>query len=322
MAEEKGMVIELKGITKRYGAVTAVEDLSFTLDGAGVYGLLGPNGAGKTTTMNILTGILAPTEGRVLCDGLDLLEEPLSVKRRMGYLPEQPPVYPELTPREYLSFVADARGCDRGRRAAVVSHALAAAGVEKVADRLTGQLSKGYRQRLGIAMALVGDPELIVLDEPTAGLDPLQIGEVRTLIRELGEHHIVLLSSHILPEIRVVADRVLILSHGKLVADEATETLTQRTESGVVHLLTVRAGERELRKALAGLKGVRSLRLERGERPGTLDAELRAKDDVTEAVSAALMDARIPVTRLETRERDLEEVFRGLTEEENNDGDL
>ncbi len=316
MEKRSGAVIRLEGVTKRYGEITAADGVSFTLDGAGVYGLLGPNGAGKTTTMNIMTGCLAPTEGVVSYDGVSILERPLEVKRRIGYLPEQPPLYPELTPREYLRFVADARGVDGKHREAAVSHALGAAGADKVADRLIAQLSKGYRQRVGVAMALVGDGDVIILDEPMAGLDPLQITEIRDLIRQLGEHRTVLLSSHILTEVRNLATRVLILSHGRLTAQGTPAELAASLNGGVTLTLTARTDERGLRRALNGVKGVRSLHIRAGEKRGTVSAEIRAGRDITERVSNALMERRIPVTRLDAREMSLEEVFLDLTEKD------
>lgn len=218
-------MIEGSHLTKYYGSFLAVDDLSFTIPDGHVYGFLGPNGAGKSTTMNIMTGCLSPTEGKVMIDGHDILAEPEAAKRCMGYLPEQPPLYLNETPWEYLTFVGEAKGLRGKELREEIDSAVQSAGIENVRDRLIGTLSKGYRQRVGIAQALLGDPKVVILDEPTVGLDPLQIIEIRDLIRQLGEKHTVILSSHILSEVQAICDKVLIISHGKLVAYDDTEKL-------------------------------------------------------------------------------------------------
>lgn len=218
-------MIEVSHLTKYYGSFLAVDDLSFTIPDGHVYGFLGPNGAGKSTTMNIMTGCLSPTEGKVMIDGHDILAEPEAAKRCMGYLPEQPPLYLNETPWEYLTFVGEAKGLRGKELREEIDSAVQSAGIENVRDRLIGTLSKGYRQRVGIAQALLGDPKVVILDEPTVGLDPLQIIEIRDLIRQLGEKHTVILSSHILSEVQAICDKVLIISHGKLVAYDDTEKL-------------------------------------------------------------------------------------------------
>ena len=233
-------MIEVKHLCKRYGEHVAVDDLSFTIENGHVYGFLGPNGAGKSTTMNILTGCLAATSGTVSIDGFDIFEDAAEAKSRIGYLPEIPPLYQDMTVREYLTFVAKAKGVGRktqtrASRAEVkaalhtqLAAAMAVTQIEDVADRLIKNLSKGYKQRVGIAQALLGGPEIIILDEPTVGLDPKQIIEIRDLIRALGKEHTVILSSHILSEVRSICDRLLIIAGGKLVADDTPEHLEQR----------------------------------------------------------------------------------------------
>ena len=218
-------MIEVSHLTKYYGSFLAVDDPSFTIPDGHVYGFLGPNGAGKSTTMNIMTGCLSPTEGKVMIDGHDILAEPEAAKRCMGYLPEQPPLYLNETPWEYLTFVGEAKGLRGKELREEIDSAVQSAGIENVRDRLIGTLSKGYRQRVGIAQALLGDPKVVILDEPTVGLDPLQIIEIRDLIRQLGEKHTVILSSHILSEVQAICDKVLIISNGKLVAYDDTEKL-------------------------------------------------------------------------------------------------
>lgn len=218
-------MIEVSHLTKYYGSFLAVDDLSFTIPDGHVYGFLGPNGAGKSTTMNIMTGCLSPTEGKVMIDGHDILAEPEAAKRCMGYLPEQPPLYLNETPWEYLTFVGEAKGLRGKELREEIDSAVQSAGIENVRDRLIGTLSKGYRQRVGIAQALLGKPQVIILDEPTVGLDPIQIIEIRDFIKELGKTHTVILSSHILSEVQAICDKVLIISRGKLVAYDDTEKL-------------------------------------------------------------------------------------------------
>ena len=220
-------MIEVKNLTKRYGEHTAIEDLSFTIEKGQIYGFLGPNGAGKSTTMNIMTGCLAATDGEVKVGGYDIFEEPMQAKRLIGYLPEQPPLYMDRTPREYLTFVARAKGISRGAMQDEIEHAMAVTQIQDVADRLIKNLSKGYKQRVGIAQAILGSPEVIILDEPTVGLDPRQIMEIRDLIQELGREHTVILSSHILSEVQAVCQTILIISKVRLVACDTPENLEQ-----------------------------------------------------------------------------------------------
>lgn len=218
-------MIEVSHLTKYYGSFLAVDDLSFSIEDGHVYGFLGPNGAGKSTTMNIMTGCLSPTTGKILIDGHDILTEPEAAKRRIGYLPEQPPLYVSETPREYLTFVGEAKGLRGGALKAQIESVMERTRITEMGGRPISALSKGYRQRVGIAQALLGDPKAIILDEPTVGLDPLQIIEIRDLIRQLGKTHTVVLSSHILSEVQAICDKVLIISRGKLAACDDTEKL-------------------------------------------------------------------------------------------------
>lgn len=211
-------MIRVEHLTKRYGELLAVDDLSFDIDDGHIYGFLGPNGAGKSTTMNIMTGCLSPTAGSVSVDGFDILSQPLEAKRRIGYLPEQPPLYMHETPLEYLQFVGEAKGLSGGELRRQIANAVERTGLESVKGRLISTLSKGYKQRVGIAQAILGNPGTIILDEPTVGLDPIQIIEIRSLIKELGKTHSVIFSSHILSEVQAICESVLIISHGRLAA--------------------------------------------------------------------------------------------------------
>ena len=311
-------MIEVSHLTKRYGSRVAVEDLTFTVDKGVVWGFLGPNGAGKSTTMNILAGCLAATEGKVAIGGHDIFEEPLAARRQVGYLPEQPPLYMGMTVREYLSFVARAKGVAVRDLDEQLDHAMAVTGVEEVAGRLIRNLSKGFRQRVGIAQALVGDPEVIILDEPTVGLDPLQIVEIRKLIRTLGRDHTVILSSHILSEVQAVCDRVLMIHHGRLVASGTPEELEQRFSGQVTYKVTAKAMPMEVRQALEAVPGVTSVTAEAGAE-GRTEAVIAASDtgpDMDERLSFALSDRRIPVLRLEREQTSLEDVFLALAQED------
>lgn len=309
-------LIEVKNLTKRYGGYTAVSDLSFTIDNGRIYGFLGPNGAGKSTTMNIMTGCLAATEGSVSIDGLDIFEDAAKAKRRIGYLPELPPLYPDMTPREYLRFVAQAKGLDKKQTAEQIARAEEVTQIEDVENRLIRNLSKGYRQRVGIAQALLGDPEVIILDEPTVGLDPKQITEIRDLIRKLGEKHTVILSSHILSEVRAVCDHIMIISKGKLVASDTPEKLEQLFAGKAALELTVKATREQVSAALRGVSGITKLEVAdagNGISTASIEYEDVGADEIAEAVFFAFCAVHKPVLRMESVRASLEDVFLELT---------
>ncbi len=253
-------MIEMRHVSKRYGAVEAVRDLSFCAPKGQIVGLLGQNGAGKTTTLNMLTGYFPPTSGQVLVDGQDMLRHPRPCKRAIGYLPERPPLYDEMTTEEYLRFVCRLKEVARGDISAHVGEILALCGLSEVRSRVLGHLSKGYRQRVGVAQALCGNPPAVVLDEPTVGLDPRQVVEIRALIRELGKTHTVIFSSHMLPEIQQLCQRVVILHRGRLVREA---DMTELTDTGDVVRLraTIAMGERLLLPALKGLNCVQRVKV-------------------------------------------------------------
>ena len=310
-------MIEVSHLSKSYGSRPAVQDLSFTVPDGQIYGLLGPNGAGKSTIMNILTGYLAPTEGEVKVAGFRLPEQVQQAKACVGYLPEQPPLYPEMTVQEYLDFVAELKGVKHAQRKQQVLAAARRTGLEEVLPRVIRSLSKGYRQRVGIAQALLGSPQLIILDEPTVGLDPAQVIEIRNLIRELGKAHTVILSSHILSEVQAVCSQVLILSKGHLVAVGAPEQLAEKLNPGSRLRATVLGGGKTVLKAVGSIPGIRKVEIE-SEADGqvTFTAESADASDRRAEVSRALSQAGCTVLALAAENRTLEEVFLALTENE------
>lgn len=309
-------MIAVEHLTKRYGSFTAVDDISFTLEQGHIYGFLGPNGAGKSTTMNIMTGCLAATAGSVTIDGLDIFEQAREAKKLLGYLPEIPPLYPEQTPEEYLRFVAEAKGLPKAQIDAQVAKALAETRLEPMANRLIRHLSKGYRQRVGIAQALLGDPHYIILDEPTVGLDPLQIIEIRDLIHELGQTHTVILSSHILSEVQAICESVLIIAHGKLVAFDTPQNLENRLTSGGRLTLSADCSAEALHRILAAVPAVCDCRLLPAEE-GRCKAQLEITGDAAEACKAlffAFAKAETAILQLTPEKADLENIFIELTD--------
>ena len=308
-------MIEVSHLSKNYGSRPAVKDLSFTVGNGQIFGLLGPNGAGKSTIMNILTGYIAPTSGEVKVAGFSLPEQAQQAKACVGYLPEQPPLYPEMTVQEYLDFASELKGVRRAERKEQVRRAARRTGLEEVLPRLIRSLSKGYRQRVGIAQALLGSPKLIILDEPTVGLDPAQVIEIRKLIRELGKAHTVILSSHILSEVQAVCNQVLILAKGRLVAVGAPDELGEKLSSGSCLKATVLGDGQTVLKAVGSIPGIRKVELE-GESDGqvTFTAESTDDTDRRAEVSRALSQAGCTVLALSAESKTLEDVFLALTE--------
>ena len=310
-------MIEVQNLTKRYGSHLAVDNISFRVEEGEILGFLGPNGAGKSTTMNILTGYLSASEGVVKINGFDVLEEPQKAKASIGYLPEHPPLYLEMTVREYLNFMYDLKKCKLPREA----HIAEICRIMKITDvygRLIKNLSKGYRQRVGFAQALIGNPPVLILDEPTVGLDPNQIIEIRSLIKSLGKHHTVILSSHILPEIQAVCDRIVIVSNGKVVADDTAADLSAKYSDD--HSLQVRVAgpESEVKTLLAKIPGVeRVVSLGEKER-GTVDFAVYPKDgvDVRREMFSRLSARGWPLFGLTSMQMTLEDIFITLTHSE------
>ena len=309
-------MIEVSHLTKRYGSHVAVDDISFTVDDGCIYGLLGPNGAGKSTTMNVITGNLSPTSGTVTINGHDIQEEPQAAKACIGYLPELPPLYTDMTVGEYLNFVAELKGVKKkANRAADVAKASERAGLQEMQTRLIRNLSKGYRQRVGVAAALLGNPDIIILDEPTVGLDPAQMIEIRSLIHDLGKTHTVILSSHILSEVQTVCDRVLIISGGKLAAQGTPEELAARLAAKGVISATAQGSKEAVLKAAAAVPGLTDIRVtaEKGDEV-SFTASSTDGNDLRAALSAALAAAGCPVLSLSSQNMSLEDVFLQLTE--------
>ena len=310
-------MIQVSHLTKYYGDFLAVNDLSFEIQDGHVYGFLGPNGAGKSTTMNIMTGCLSPTDGTVKIGGFDILEQPEAAKKLIGYLPEQPPLYPSETPQEYLTFVGEAKGlCGKELREEIDS-AVQSAGIENVRDRLIGTLSKGYRQRVGIAQALLGKPQVIILDEPTVGLDPIQIIEIRDFIKELGRTHTVILSSHILSEVQAVCEQVLIISKGKLVAFDTPENLEKLLLSSSGVTFQVEAGKEDAESILAQTDGLSGWEAKEEDGVCSVTAHLADEQDakaVCGKLTMAFAAKGLPVFEMRTKKANLEDVFLELTE--------
>ena len=310
-------MIEIEHLTKRYGAVTAVSDLSLTIDSGQIYGFLGPNGAGKSTTMNIMTGCLSATEGSVHIGGYDIFEEPRQAKKLIGYLPEQPPLYLNESPLEYLRFVGEAKGLRGEALREQMDAVMEQTGITAMAHRRIAALSKGYRQRVGIAQALLGDPQVVVLDEPTVGLDPIQIIEIRDLIRELGRSHTVIFSSHILSEVQTVCDQIIMIAHGKLAAFDTPANLEQQLLSPSEITLTAETGAGEIRSLAEEIPHITDISVEE-DAPALSTVRVRtdAEDihDISRALFLAFAERKILLLEMSLKRANLEDIFIELTE--------
>ena len=311
-------MIEVSNLVKKYGDHTAVDHLSFQIEKGKIYGFLGPNGAGKSTTMNMITGYIASTEGKVMIDGHDILEEPEAAKKCIGYLPEMPPLYFDMTVLEYMKFAADLKKIPRNQKDKQIKEVMDMVKITDMKDRLIKNLSKGYRQRVGLAQAILGYPEVIILDEPTVGLDPKQIIEIRDLIKGLKQKHTVILSSHILSEVRAVCDYVLIISHGKLVASDTPDNL-ERLAAGSNSLLMKVKGEKDtIRKALETIECVTGVEMsyDSDEKLWKTKLSIQENVDIREKVFYAMAKANCPIYEMQVKRVSLEDVFLELTEGE------
>ena len=319
---------EVKNLVKKYGDHLAVDHLSFHVDEGQIYGFLGPNGAGKSTTMNIMTGYIASTEGEVLINGMNILDEPEKVKKCIGYLPEQPPLYFDMTVEEYLKFAAELKKIKKAERRDQIEQVMEMTGIAAMRERLIRNLSKGYRQRVGLAQAILGYPEILILDEPTVGLDPKQIIEIRELIRSLSKNHTIILSSHILSEISAVCDYVMIINHGKLVASDTTENLEKMTMGSNTLEMEVKGKKEDVKKMLESVEEIQSLEWddkdqknnENGEEH-TVSFTIKTDEsvDIREKLFYKLAEARIPILKMQATRVSLEDVFLELTENERED---
>ena len=303
-------MVEIKNLVKNYGSKTAVDDISFSIKSGEVVGFLGPNGAGKSTTMNIITGYLSATSGTVEIDGMDIFKEPLEVKRLIGFLPEQPPLYVDMTVYEYLSFVFDLKGSDFNKREHL-NEVMEKVKILDVKNRLIKNLSKGYRQRVGIAGAIIGNPKFIIFDEPTVGLDPVQIIEIRNLIRSLGKNHTVILSTHILSEVQAICDRVIIINEGKIIANEKTADLNKVVGQSAKLKIKVAGPCRDVLNLLKGLQGIISVKTDEIREGDTYSffIESNPSIDVRKIIFNALARCSWPMMGMENVESELEDIF-------------
>lgn len=309
-------MIEVENLVKRYGNQCAVDDLSFTVKEGQIVGFLGPNGAGKSTTMNIITGYISASSGTVRVDGHDILEEPEEAKKCIGYLPEQPPLYPDMLVREYLSFVCDLKKVPKKDKEQVMRRVMRRTGVLDVSERLIKHLSKGYKQRVGLAGAMIGDPEILILDEPTVGLDPKQILEIRELIRDLSKNHTILLSSHIMQEVSAVCNQILIINEGKLVVSGRPEEIPKYIEQAAEINLLIKGNKELVRSVLEAVPAVEHIDIEEEEDEEELcrvTVQSPAEEDVRERVFYALAEARCAILEMSSKTPTLEEAFIRLT---------
>lgn len=305
-------MIDVKNLTKRYGAKAAVSDVSFTVSRGEIIGLLGPNGAGKTTIMNIITGYLSATDGTVTVNGHDIVTDPAGVKKCIGYLPEQPPLYLDMTVNEYLQFVYELKKVKLPYKEHL-KEVKELARISDVADRLIRNLSKGYRQRVGLAQALIGNPEVLILDEPTVGLDPKQIIEMRSVIKDLGKERTVILSSHILPEISAVCERIIIINKGKIVATGSTDDLTKAVDKQNRFIARIKGDRQEVVSRLRGIEGLMRATPKSTGIPDVYDYSIECERDVREDMFYSLVEASFPLLGLRPKDMSLEDVFIKIT---------
>ena len=312
-------MIKIQNVTKRFGQHIAVDNLDFTVNEGEVVGFLGPNGAGKSTTMNMITGYISATQGTVTVDGYDILDNPEEVKKRIGYLPEFPPLYVDMTVKEYLDFVFEIKKADTKSKKQDMEKIMELVKITDVQNRLIKNLSKGYKQRVGLAQALVGNPPVLILDEPTVGLDPKQIIEIRNLIKDLGRKHTIILSSHILPEVSAVCERLIIINKGKIVASDTPENLSRRLGDSSKMTLRIASSEKQAIKVLRDVAGVKYVEAQGIKEPDTIDVWIEAEKDidVRRPIFNALSRAGYPILQMKSMDLTLEEIFLQVTTQEN-----
>lgn len=308
-------MVEVQNLVKMYGKHMAVDHLSFTIEKGKIYGFLGPNGAGKSTTMNIMTGYLGATEGKVLINGHDILKEPQEAKKCIGYLPEIPPLYMEMTVLEYLKFASELKKIPKEKREGQIKEVMNLTKLQDVKNRLIGNLSKGYKQRVGLAQAILGFPEIIILDEPTVGLDPKQIIEIRELIRRLAKNHTVILSSHILAEVREVCDYILIISNGKLAAEDTPENLENKLKNLGHITVQAKAPQAEVSNVIKTVSHIQKAEYRIDKEITTVKIESEGGRDIREEIFMAFAEKKLPMITLSMEKTSLEEIFLSLTQE-------
>lgn len=307
-------MIEVQNLTKQYGSKKAVDDLSFTIKDGEILGFLGPNGAGKSTTMNMLTGYISSTSGKALINGIDILDDPIAAKKNIGYLPEIPPLYLDMTVKDYLNFIYDLKKCKLPRKSHL-EDVCSLVMINDVYNRIIRNLSKGYKQRVGLAQALIGNPPILILDEPTVGLDPKQIIEIRSLIKKLGKKHTVILSSHILPEIQAVCDRIIIINGGKIAADDTTENLTKNISTDHRVIARIDGPREEVLKMIKGIGGVVSVVADMEREKGIFDYEIETREDadIRRELFKRVAARNWVILGLKTSEMTLEDIFLKIT---------
>lgn len=317
-------MIEVNNLVKRYGNHLAVDHLSFTVEKGQILGFLGPNGAGKSTTMNMLTGYISATEGNIVIDGHDIFEEPEEAKKSIGYLPEIPPLYLDMTVHEYLNFVADIKNVKKQERSKMITDIMKLIKIDDVSERLIKHLSKGYRQRVGLAQAIMGYPEVIILDEPTVGLDPMQIIEIRDLIKTLSKKHTIILSSHILSEVSAVCDVVMIINKGKLIVSDTPENLSHHMSGSNGLELQIKGEKSIIERALKSISKITKLEYGKSEEKGVVSVNVYCKesDDIREDVFYALSNINCPIYGMHSTKMSLEDIFLELTGTNNKEGEM
>jgi len=311
-------MIEIQNLTKKYGQIKAVNDISFTVNKGEILGFLGPNGAGKSTTMNIITGFIPSTSGTVKVCGYDIMEQPKEVKKRIGYLPELPPLYMDMTVTEYLGFVSELKNLDKKKMKSQLADIMELVKIHNVKDRLVKNLSKGYKQRVGLAQSLIGSPEVLILDEPTVGLDPKQIIEIRNLIKALGKEHTIILSSHILPEVSAVCERVVIINKGKIAAIDTPDNLSKGLSSSTKFSVRIAGPKSAVQNTLKGIYGITYVEAGKVREEGSTDFifETMKDVDVRKSMFFELAKNGFPILELKSDDLSLEDIFLQITTEE------
>ncbi len=309
-------MIEVKNLVKKYGPKSAVSDVSFKVRAGEILGLLGPNGAGKSTTMNIMTGYLSATSGTVTIAGHDILDNPIEAKKHIGYLPENPPLYTDMTVLEYLNFVYDLKGVKEKKRDKYIKDIMDSVKITDVKDRVIANLSKGYKQRVGLAQAMVGNPEVLILDEPTVGLDPMQIIEIRSVIKKLGRNHTVILSSHILQEVQAICDRVVIINKGKVAAIDTPQNLARTVSNENKFMLRISGSERTILDVLQKIQGVKNIKSLGRKEKNSIDfiIETQPNVEVRAEIFTAMAKENLPILSMQTVDMSLEDIFIEVTE--------